>query len=385
MGCAAALDESARSGRAHSQSSDSRRVIGGADLPSMAEALGSDRRARRCSSADADVDARAAAHAGRLRRALHVLRDDAWPAARTAVARSTSSSMRRRVLGESHAEIVITGIHIGTYGSDIGSSLGALIDASRRGGAGGALSSVVDRGDGDRRASGGVARRRPRRASRRTCTRRSSRGSDRLLRRMGRNWYTSATYSAARRATGAPVWPSSASARTSSPDFRARPTPITPRPSRGRAAAVHVPARVSVSRRGLGRPPSDLPHPVAPAVADAAGSGASRARCSKGGGLRRPRGSAGRRTSWSIGGAGERREGLTGDYLTVLPRRRRASARALGSRPGLEHGATTASSLRRPIDAHDRPASHRLRRDVRLPDERERLRADARQARGAWL
>ena len=30
-------------------------------------------------------------------------------------------------LAESHAEIVITGIHIGTYGNDIGTSLGALM------------------------------------------------------------------------------------------------------------------------------------------------------------------------------------------------------------------------------------------------------------------
>ena len=55
-------------------------------------------------------------------------------AGRTGRGRSMTLVEEARALAEIHPEIVITGIHIGTYGRDIGSSLGAarraLIDES---------------------------------------------------------------------------------------------------------------------------------------------------------------------------------------------------------------------------------------------------------------
>jgi threonylcarbamoyladenosine tRNA methylthiotransferase MtaB len=95
-------------------------------------------------------------------------------------------------LAERHPEIVLTGIHIGTYGTDIGSSLGELVERL-----------ILD-----------VPRVRYRLSSLeatevdpRLCelfdgsTRLAPHlhaplqsGSDRVLKRMGRHWYTSATY-----------------------------------------------------------------------------------------------------------------------------------------------------------------------------------------------
>ena len=49
-----------------------------------------------------------------------------WRAARIAAGRCDELVDEASALAERHAEIVITGIHIGTYGADIGSSLGAL-------------------------------------------------------------------------------------------------------------------------------------------------------------------------------------------------------------------------------------------------------------------
>lgn len=99
-------------------------------------------------------------------------------------------------LAEHHPEIVITGTHIGSYGADSGSSLGALLEhlvaavprVRFR------LSSIeateVDERLADLFASGG-----DRLAPHLHAPLQS--GSDRLLRRMGRHWYTAERYARA--------------------------------------------------------------------------------------------------------------------------------------------------------------------------------------------
>lgn len=98
-------------------------------------------------------------------------------------------------LAERHPEIVLTGIHIGTWGRDIGSTLGALVSrlihdvptVRFR------LSSVeATEVDDELRALFAE----PTRLAPHLHAPLQS-GSDRLLRRMGRHWYTSASYGSA--------------------------------------------------------------------------------------------------------------------------------------------------------------------------------------------
>ena len=99
-------------------------------------------------------------------------------------------------LAERHAEIVLTGIHIGSYGTDVGSSLGALVErlvahvpAARF-----RLSSVEATEVDDR------LRELLRDAAGRVCPYLHAplqSGSDGILRRMGRSWYTAGSYAAA--------------------------------------------------------------------------------------------------------------------------------------------------------------------------------------------
>ncbi len=99
-------------------------------------------------------------------------------------------------LAEHHAEIVLTGVHIGSYGRDTDTSLGALVDALVRAvpRARFRLSSVEATEVDDRLRErltandGGLVPylHAPLQS-----------GSDRVLRRMGRHWYTAATYARA--------------------------------------------------------------------------------------------------------------------------------------------------------------------------------------------
>lgn len=99
-------------------------------------------------------------------------------------------------LAEHHAEIVLTGVHIGSYGADTGTSLGALVGELVRAAphARFRLSSVeateVDDQLRERLTAndGGLVPylHAPLQS-----------GSDRVLRRMGRHWYTAATYARA--------------------------------------------------------------------------------------------------------------------------------------------------------------------------------------------
>jgi threonylcarbamoyladenosine tRNA methylthiotransferase MtaB len=98
-------------------------------------------------------------------------------------------------LAERHPEIVLTGIHIGTWGRDLGLSLGSLVAALVRGvpAVRFRLSSVeaTEVDDDLARCFEDPARLAPHLHAP------LQSGSDRLLRRMGRHWYTAARYAEA--------------------------------------------------------------------------------------------------------------------------------------------------------------------------------------------
>ena len=97
------------------------------------------------------------------------------------------------VLADSHPEIVLTGIHIGTYGRDIGSSLGELVSelTSATPAARFRLSSVEATEVDARLAE--LLRGQPSRLAPHLHAPLQS-GSDRVLKRMGRSWYNAGAY-----------------------------------------------------------------------------------------------------------------------------------------------------------------------------------------------
>jgi threonylcarbamoyladenosine tRNA methylthiotransferase MtaB len=100
------------------------------------------------------------------------------------------------ILAERHREIVITGIHIGTYGNDIGSSLSLLMERLVREvrGARFRLTSI-EATEIDSRLFELLADSSVDLAPHVHAPLQS--GADRVLRRMGRHWYTRASYAAA--------------------------------------------------------------------------------------------------------------------------------------------------------------------------------------------
>jgi threonylcarbamoyladenosine tRNA methylthiotransferase MtaB len=96
-------------------------------------------------------------------------------------------------LADTHPEIVITGIHIGSYGADIGSSLGVLLEAlvSRVCSVRFRLSSLEASEVGERLAD--LLTGAPGRVAPHLHAPLQS-GSDRMLKRMGRHWYTASSY-----------------------------------------------------------------------------------------------------------------------------------------------------------------------------------------------
>lgn len=189
MGCSAALPQSAAVLR---ELPTVQHVIGGADRQAIATALGV--------PVTDDVLQQSTVRA--------VLRiqdgcDEHCTFCATTIARGANQSRATdslvrdaRALSEHHAEIVITGTHIGSYGRDCGSSLGALMERLlvEVPGARFRLSSLEATEVDDRLAelfagSGGQL------APHLHAPLQS--GSDRLLKRMGRHWYTASTYARA--------------------------------------------------------------------------------------------------------------------------------------------------------------------------------------------
>ncbi|MBV6521463.1 MAG: Threonylcarbamoyladenosine tRNA methylthiotransferase MtaB [Gemmatimonadaceae bacterium] len=189
MGCAAAVD---RGDLATLPSVT--HVIPGTDLPALATALSLDPRS-------------AGAIRGEQRGTRALLRvqdgcDEHCTFCATTVARGANRSRKEsdlvgeaRRLGERHPEIVLTGIHIGTYGRDIGESLGRLVDVLIRSvpNVRFRLSSVEATEVDDRLASlfSDSARLAPHLHAP------LQSGADQVLRRMGRHWYTADTYASA--------------------------------------------------------------------------------------------------------------------------------------------------------------------------------------------
>ena len=189
MGCASALPTS-REALAALPSVET--LVDGADLEALASLLGAPAGGR-------------TSHQTSVRANLRVQDgcDEHCTFCATTLARGSNRSRsleelvrEAQLLSEHHPEIVITGTHIGSYGSDIGSSLGALMQALVRAvpAVRFRLSSLEATEVDDAmlelfRTPGGPVV--PHlHAPLQT-------GSDRLLKRMGRHWYTSESYATA--------------------------------------------------------------------------------------------------------------------------------------------------------------------------------------------
>jgi threonylcarbamoyladenosine tRNA methylthiotransferase MtaB len=336
MGCAAALDESRDPARRIRDLPTVEAVVGGADLPAIAAAL--------------DLPSTTIQIATRQTTTRALLRiqdgcDEHCTFCATTIARGANRSRagdelvaEAQTLAEWHSEIVITGIHIGSYGADSGSSLGELLETLAREvpSARFRLSSIEATEIDARLAD--LLINAPRHVVPHVHAPLQS-GSDRLLRRMGRHWYTSATYSDAieRLAERMSILGLGADVITGFP---------------GETAQDHGETMALVERLPFtylhvfpysprpGTAAERLPNPVPPATADArsaelravAHRKAAAYAASRVGGL----------ADVVVVGGGERREGLTGDYLTVLPvdathpRGARFTARLAEAQPFLE-------------------------------------------------
>ena len=308
MGCAAALPRSSASLR---ELPGVRHVVGGADLDGLARALG--------------LPPAAAARTGAQTGARALLRiqdgcDEHCTFCATTIARGANRSRPAQelvaealALAERHPEVVLTGVHIGSYGADAGGSLGALVERLVRDvpSVRFRLSSIEATEVDDRLRA--LLRGDPLRVAPYLHAPLQS-GADRVLRRMGRHWYTAADYAAAveRLVDGAPVFGLGADVIAGFPgeteeEHRAtvdlvERLPFTglhvfPYSVRPGTAAERLPGRVdgtTVARRA--RELRDVGRRLAAAYA---------------------RRRAGGEADVVVVGEGERRTGLTEDYLSV--------------------------------------------------------------------
>jgi threonylcarbamoyladenosine tRNA methylthiotransferase MtaB len=312
MGCAAALDEERPTESRLRTLPTVDAVVAGADLPAIAEALGIP-----------PTLALRTRHQSGARALLRIQDgcDEHCTFCATTMARGANRSRppvellrEAQALATHHPEIVITGIHIGSYGTDIGSSLGLLIERLVR-----EVPSVrfrlssLEATEVDERLFD-LLTGAPRQVTPHLHAPLQS-GSDRLLRRMGRHWYTAGQYAMTieRLAERCGAFGLGADIITGFPGERPADHeqtlalverlpftylhvfPYSPRPG---TAAVR------------------LPDPVAPALADRR-AGELRALADAKASAYADRRGGGDADVVVIGGADGQRSGLTGDYLTV--------------------------------------------------------------------
>ena len=314
MGCAASNDEKRAPELRVRSLPTVEHVVPGADLVAIAEAL----------EIDVPVGNVLTTHQTGTRALLRVQDgcDEHCTFCTTTLARGANRSrpaddLVREATGlaERHAEIVITGIHIGTYGADVNSSLGTL------------MTRLVDEVPDVRFRLTSIEATEIDAVLARLFVEQPNRvvphvhaplqsGSDRILRRMGRNWYTSATYSAAieQLAARMPIFGLGADVITGFPgetdeDHRETVALVERLPF----TYLHVfpySARPGTAAPRLdGQVASSLADDRAGELREIAARRAAAYARSRAGGLA---------DSIVIGGA-ERREALTGDYLTALP------------------------------------------------------------------
>ena len=318
MGCAAALDDDASGDVAHrARCRRVERVVGGADLDAIAGALGT-----RAASARRADDAR---RPGRARCcAIQDGCDEHCTFCATTLARGANRSRpidelvrEATALAERHPEIVITGIHIGTYGADIGSSLGALDGAARaRRAASCAFGCRRSRRPRWTIALVALLAGAPERLAPHVHAPLQS-GSDRVLKRMGRHWYTRASYAAAIERSGEPH---------ADPRTRRRRHRRVPRRDRrrsrghGRARSSELPFTYLHVFPYSARPGTAAERLRRPRARRRRSPNARRelrdARPTKGGDVRRRASRRAGATS-SSSAAAPNAKGLTGDYLDV--------------------------------------------------------------------
>jgi threonylcarbamoyladenosine tRNA methylthiotransferase MtaB len=192
MGCAAGLEGSTRASIATLPTVQA--IVAGADLDAIARAIGME-------GASAEPPARQSGARALLR--IQDGCDEHCTFCVTTLARGAHRSRpaddvvnEARALADHHGEIVLTGVHIGGWGREHGCSLGALVErlvldvpeVRFR------LTSIEATEVDDRLAELLVGA--PGRVAPHLHAPLQS-GSDRLLRRMGRHWYTAASYASA--------------------------------------------------------------------------------------------------------------------------------------------------------------------------------------------
>lgn len=313
MGCAAALPASGATLRGLPGVV---RVVGGADLDEISAALGI--RGRRASPRASP----SLASQSTVRAVLRVQDgcDEHCTFCATTIARGANRSrsvsqlvQEAEALSEHHPEIVITGTHIGSYGRDIGSSLGHLLETLIEDvpGVRYRLSSL-EATEVDDRLFDLLASDASRLAPHLHAPLQS--GSDRLLRRMGRHWYTAENYAKVveRLAARLPVFGLGADVIVGFPgetdaDFAATETLIQRLPFTYLHVFTYSPRPGTAATR--------LPGHVPLAVAQERSARLRHLGQEKGGAYRRTR--AGTRGDAIVITAAPAREVMTEDYLTL--------------------------------------------------------------------
>ena len=314
MGCAAALDDDRPEPMRIRSLPTVKHVVGGADLPAIARALD-------LAPIAMTVLTRAQTGARALLRIQDGC-DEHCTFCATTLARGANRSRsvndlvrEATALGDRHAEIVITGIHIGTYGADIGTSLGALMERlvcdvpSVRF----RLSSIEATEIDDALVELFVGS--PRQLVPHVHAPLQS-GADRVLRRMGRHWYSASSYASAveRLAARMPILGLGADVIAGFPgetqdDHDATVALIDALPF----TYLHV---FPYSRRP-GTAADRLREHLAPAVTSARAADLRSLAARKTAAYRASR-SGGTADVIAIGGRAER-DAMTGDYLSVIP------------------------------------------------------------------